>query len=246
MPWSFSSLGSRIRLWLRDYDRMQSAAVVLLYIQIGCSLVGSLGALYNGVLLSNLAVALFALVAIENNSQSLGRTYAALLALAILVDIIWFCLFSHEIWNISSSKENLSRAVIFSVRLTLCMQIISIFARWCSGFLWVQMYRLGVSLVDSSAYREADSDSKNSFLNPPVLEPCRQLSIADDFLGGSIYDPAYYSSLFEDGQEKKCPKEDGRLINLLKSGSSSASDMESSPSRRLQVSSERTSHSSKF
>lgn len=50
------------------------------------------------MLLVNLAVALFALVAIENNSQSLGRTYAALLALGILLDIMWLILFSREIW----------------------------------------------------------------------------------------------------------------------------------------------------
>lgn len=48
--------------------------------------------------LINLAIALFALVAIESSSQSLGRTYAVLLAAAILLDICWFILFSYEIW----------------------------------------------------------------------------------------------------------------------------------------------------
>lgn len=66
--------------------------------KIGCALIGSLGALYNGVLLANLVIALFALVAIESSSQSLGRTYAALLICAILLDISWFILFAHEIW----------------------------------------------------------------------------------------------------------------------------------------------------
>ena len=61
-------------------------------------MVGSLGALYNGVLLINLAIALFALVAIESNSQSLGRTYAVLLLCALLLDISWFILFTQEIW----------------------------------------------------------------------------------------------------------------------------------------------------
>ncbi|KAF8398615.1 hypothetical protein HHK36_017546 [Tetracentron sinense] len=93
-----SSLRTRIRSWLRDYDKIQAGAVILIYIQIGCALVGSLGALYNGVLMINLAIALFALVAIESSSQSLGRTYAALLLSAILLDILWFILFSNEIW----------------------------------------------------------------------------------------------------------------------------------------------------
>ncbi|RRT85030.1 hypothetical protein BHM03_00024079 [Ensete ventricosum] len=93
-----SSLRLRIQSWLRDYDSLQSVAVVLIYIQIGCALIGSLGALYNGVLLINLVVALFAIVAIESSSQSLGRTYAVLLFFSILLDIAWFILFSHTIW----------------------------------------------------------------------------------------------------------------------------------------------------
>lgn len=71
--------------------------------KIGCALVGSLGALYNGVLLVNLAIALFALVAIESSSQSLGRTYAVLLFSAIFLDISWFLLFAYDTWSLSSS-----------------------------------------------------------------------------------------------------------------------------------------------
>ncbi|CAK9165901.1 unnamed protein product [Ilex paraguariensis] len=93
-----SELRTQIQTWLRDYDRIQFLAVILIYIQIGCALIGSLGALYNGVLLTNLGIALFALVAIESSSQSLGRTYAVLLFCAILLDISWFILFTHEIW----------------------------------------------------------------------------------------------------------------------------------------------------
>ncbi|XP_026661211.2 uncharacterized protein LOC103709088 isoform X4 [Phoenix dactylifera] len=168
MPGFSSYLGSRIRSFLRDYDRLQSLAVILIYIQIGCALVGSLGALYNGVLLINLVVALFALVAIESSSQSLGRTYAVLLFFAILLDIAWFVLFSHTIWNITPDEK------------------------------------LGVSSVDGTAYHEADFDVRNSFLNPSTHEVDRQTSNSDDILGGSIYDPAYYSSLFEDAPDKSC------------------------------------------
>ncbi|KAA8550935.1 hypothetical protein F0562_002619 [Nyssa sinensis] len=93
-----SALWSQIQSWLRDYDKIQSFTMILIYVQIGCALVGSLGALYNGVLLINLAIALFALVAIESSSQRLGRTYAVLLFCAILLDILWFILFTHDIW----------------------------------------------------------------------------------------------------------------------------------------------------
>lgn len=194
-----SAFRTPIQTWLRDYDRIQSFAVILIYVQIGCALIGSLGALYNGVSLINLVIGLFALVAIESSSQSLGRTYAVLLFCAILVDISWFVLFSSEIWNISS--ELYGTFVIFSVKLTLSMQIIGFCVRLSSSLLWIQMYKLGVSYIDCSVPREADTDMRNSFLNPatPIT---RQPSNSDDALGGSVYDPAYYSSLFEDGKDE--------------------------------------------
>lgn len=63
------------------------------------------------------------------------------------------------------------------------------------------MYRLGVSYLETSVPREADADLRNSFLNPATPSIVRQPSGSDDVLGGSIYDPAYYSSLFEDGKD---------------------------------------------
>ncbi|KAL7199196.1 hypothetical protein ACSBR2_021476 [Camellia fascicularis] len=194
-----SALRSQIQSWLRDYDKIQYLAVIFIYIQIGCALIGSLGALYNGVLVIHLAISLFALVAIESSSQSLGRTYAVLLFCTILLDIFWFILFTHEIWNMSSVMYG--AFVIFSVKITLSMQIIGFLVRLLSSSLWVQMYRLGVSNVDSSAPREADFDMRNSFLSPATPAINRHSSDCDDVLGGSIYDPAYYSSLFEDGPD---------------------------------------------
>ncbi|OAY76201.1 hypothetical protein ACMD2_04563 [Ananas comosus] len=152
MPWSSSSLlCSRVRSWVRDYDRIQSLAVTLLYIQIGCALLGSLGALFNGVLLINLVVALFALVAIESSSQSLGRTYAVLLVCAIVLDISWFIFFSRTIWSIAPEKYGPLCA--FSVKLAL----------FCSSVLWIQMYRLGIPSFNS--IREEDFDVRENFLN---------------------------------------------------------------------------------
>ncbi|KAB2614175.1 hypothetical protein D8674_038891 [Pyrus ussuriensis x Pyrus communis] len=233
------SLRDRIQPWLRDYDRLQSLAVILLYIQIGCALVGSLGALYTGVLLINLAIALFALVAIESSSQSLGRTYAVLLVCAIFLDVIWFIslhsrnLVTFSIFSILHFNVciciymNLSRGsgsnttlYIFSVKLTLAMQIIGFSIRLSSSLLWIQIYRLGLSYVDTSATpREADFDLRNSFLSPTTPVVPRQTSDSSDAIGGTIYDPAYYSSLFEDGQGKYC------------SGNRSTSDVESSKAK---------------
>ncbi|KAG9142954.1 hypothetical protein Leryth_006234 [Lithospermum erythrorhizon] len=192
---------SQIEIWRRDYDRIQSLAIILIYVQIGCALIGSLGAFYNGVLLINLVIALFALVAIESSSQSLGRTYAVLLSCTIFLDLCWLILYSSEIWNIS--RQSYGASVIFSVKLTFTMQIVGFVVRLLSSLLWVEMYRLGASYVDTSGPREADADLRNSFLNPATLPTTnRHHSGSDDVLGSSIYYPAYDSSLLEDGKDE--------------------------------------------
>ncbi|KAE8657978.1 Ras GTPase-activating-like protein rng2 isoform 2 [Hibiscus syriacus] len=190
-----------VRNWihacLHDYDRLLDVAVILIYIQIGCSLIGSLGALYNGVSLMNLGIALFALVAISSSSQSLGRTYAVLLFCAIILDISWFILFPRDIWNMSSQSKGM--LFVFSLRLTLAMEILGSCVRFLSSLLWIQIYRLGASYVDSRANpREPDFDMRNSFLNPPTLPNSRQRSNSDsdDALG------SYYCPLFEDRHQR--------------------------------------------
>lgn len=57
------------------------------------------------------------------------------------------------------------------------------------------MYRLGVSNVDSAYPSIPDDDLRNSLLSPTTT------ANVDEALGGSIYDPAYYSSLFEDSHD---------------------------------------------
>lgn len=215
-----SELNTQIQTWLRDYDKIQSVAVILIYIQIGCSLIGSLGALYTGVSLVNLGIALFALVAIESSSQSLGRTYAVLLFSAILLDILWFILFTHEIWYMSSEIHG--KFAIISVKVTLIMQVIGFSVRSSSSLLWIQMYRLGSSLVDSTYPQDGDQDLRNSFINPATPSFVRPTSGSSDVLGGSIYDPVYYSSLFSDNQD------DGFLLegeNRFSSSGRSISDV---------------------
>ncbi|XP_071736540.1 uncharacterized protein [Rutidosis leptorrhynchoides] len=195
-----SEFKTQFQTWLRDYARIQSLAVIFIYIQIGCALIGSLGALYTGVCLIHLGIGLFALVAIESSSQRLGRTYAVLLFCAILLDILWFILFCHEIWYMSS--EYYGKFAIFSVKLTLIMQIGGCAVRSSSSLLWIQMYRLGSSLVDNTCPQDGDPDLRNSFINPATPLFTRPISGSEDVLGGSIYDPAYYSSLFSDIQDE--------------------------------------------
>lgn len=101
------------------------------------------------------------------------------------------------------SSEKYGTFFIFSVKLTLAMQIIGFSVRFSSSLLWIQIYRLGASYLDASVPREADYDLRNSFLSPVTSAVARQSSGSDEVLGGSIYDPAYYSSLFEDGRENK-------------------------------------------
>ena len=101
------------------------------------------------------------------------------------------------------SSDYYGTYVIFSVKLTLVMQTIGFTVRLSSSLLWIQIYRLGVSYVDTTSSREADFDLRNSFLSPATPAVVREPSDSDDILGGSIYDPAYFSTLFE-GQESRC------------------------------------------
>lgn len=102
--------------------------------------------------------------------------------------------------NISS--DDYAKFFIFSVKLTLAMQIVGFIVRLSSSLLWIQIYRLGASYVDTAS-RAADFDLRSSFLSPVTPAVARQISNSNEILGGSIYDPAYYSSLFEDSQENK-------------------------------------------
>ncbi|KAI4368562.1 hypothetical protein MLD38_017106 [Melastoma candidum] len=194
-----STLRDRLLPWLLDYDRLQYFAVILIYIQIGCALVGSLGAMYNGVQLINLSISLFALVAIESSSQNLGRTYAVLLFLAILLDFCWFILFARDIWNLSS--ETYGSFLNFSEKLTMAMQILGCTVRLSSSFIWVQIYRLGASYAITMVPQESDSDLRNRFINLAPPASVRQSSETEDAIGGSMYDPAYFTSLFGDNRE---------------------------------------------
>ena len=102
------------------------------------------------------------------------------------------------------STEDYTSFFVFSVKLTMAMQIVGFAVRLSSSLLWIQIYRLGASYVDTAS-RTADLDLRNSFLSPAAVTPAvvRQHSGSNEILGGSIYDPPYYSSLFEDGQENK-------------------------------------------
>lgn len=86
----------------------------------------------------------------------------------------------------------------------LAMQICGFSVRLSSSFLWIQIYRLGASRVDSTYSHEVDSDLRSSFLSPVTPATARQGPDPDEILGGSIYDPTYYSSLFEEGQDSGC------------------------------------------
>ncbi|KAI3989987.1 hypothetical protein MKX01_003690 [Papaver californicum] len=205
-----SSLRSRIQSWFHDYDNLQSLlsfsftfkysfTLFISQIRISCALIGSLGALFNGVTLVNFVIELLSLIAIESSSQRLGRTYAILLCCGILLNISWFILFPNHTWNISSKMYGLY--FIFSLRLALWMQIAAFSIRLFSSLLWFQMYRLGPS--------STDFDVRNSFMNPSVSAIGRQSSISSTISGFPLSDTAYYSVLFEDAQENGGMKNTG-------------------------------------
>ncbi|KAL5196710.1 hypothetical protein ABZP36_000222 [Zizania latifolia] len=117
-------------------------------------------------------------------------------------------------------EEKYGQLFVFSLKLALWMQIIGFSVRFLSSFIWIQMYRLGVS-SSTPTYHEANYDGRNSFLSPRS-NSVRRNSMADDILGGSIYDPAYYSSLFEDVRNNTCNHQGDKQSGGNDSGSTSA------------------------
>ncbi|CAI5519744.1 unnamed protein product [Closterium sp. Naga37s-1] len=67
-------------------------------LQAFIGLLGTVGPTYTGVIVADVGVALFGLVAIASGYQALGRTYAALLLLMLLLDSLWLTLFAPHIW----------------------------------------------------------------------------------------------------------------------------------------------------
>ncbi|KAK4409268.1 E3 ubiquitin-protein ligase RING1 [Sesamum angolense] len=106
-----------------------------------------------------------------------------------------------KLWHLPS--EMYGTFVSISVKLMLGMQIIGFSVRLSSSLLWMQMYRLGASYIDNLIPRDTDVDLRNSFLSPATPSIVRHLSGSD--VGGSRYDSAYYTSLFEDGKDDAFP-----------------------------------------
>ncbi|KAI0501786.1 hypothetical protein KFK09_016731 [Dendrobium nobile] len=216
----FRSLGPRLRLWLRDHGSLQGLAILLLYVQIGCSMIGSLGALFNGILLVNMVAALFAIVAMESSSQILVRTYGVLLSCMIFLDAAWFVFFSGTIWNFTYN-ENKDPFYVFSLRLSFSMQIMGFSVRILSSLLWIQMYRLGPSNGDSVSYHEAFY--RRSFLNPPTEDMARQCS--DNIFGSYVRIASPYTPLFDDAQDKGNASEGEKQSNFCNGVLLSASEV---------------------
>lgn len=89
------------------------------------------------------------------------------------------------------------------------MQITGFTMRFVSAFLWLQMYRLGSDhgCIYSHIDVEARVGSLGISSSASSSRTTRQSSISDEVLGGSIYNPAYYSSLFSSLDEGHSFKE---------------------------------------
>lgn len=84
---------------------------------------------------------------------------------------------------------------VFSVKLTMAMQIIGLSTRFFSLFLWIQIYRLGASNVIHRVSPEAvvedceAADVGSSLLSPKPYETLEQCSDSNINPVDSIYDP---------------------------------------------------------
>ena len=145
MPCYYSSLGSRIRSWLRDYDRIQDLAVVLIYIQVSGSLPKSLGFLHCIIFLLSL---LINSISVYGMMLDFELSFVRLQRFPFWFDFNWihfiFCclelqIFHHNWW----------------CHFHLCI-VLSLFQLWCSSMRLFDLFdeflsRLAVLWLDLSA-----------------------------------------------------------------------------------------------
>ncbi|GJP36350.1 hypothetical protein CLOM_g20866 [Closterium sp. NIES-68] len=218
--------------WLDSYEDVQNAALTLLYLQVFIGLLGVVGPTYTGVLVADVVVALFGLVAVASGYQALGRTYALLLPLMLLLDTLWLALFAPHIWS-TELTDPWSRhpLVAAAVLLELACHCLTFALRLLSALLWLQMLRLGLAeqglgmAVPSSevhsylAHYDALAPYRPDTLAPyrpptsatPDLSPTavRQRSVSDEFLGSSIFHPSSFATLFQSDHLHNYLSEDG-------------------------------------
>ena len=96
-------------------------------------------------------------------------------------------------------ETQLGKFGAFSVRLMFWMQVTGSVLRFLSSFLWCQMYRLGAISGTSETLQPVDFDARNSILESYNLGNVRlgDDTFESEAIGGSIYDRAAFSSLFE-------------------------------------------------
>lgn len=109
-----------------------------------------------------------------------------------------------------SDVSSLGKFGAFSVKLVFWMQVTGCVLRVVSSSLWIQMYRLGAAIDTADLYLPIDFDNRIgnfSSLNPGSPSPVantRTMSMSDEVLGGSIYNPAVYSSILQSFNEDTC------------------------------------------
>ncbi|CAI5464102.1 unnamed protein product, partial [Closterium sp. Yama58-4] len=208
--------------WLDSYEDVQNAALTLLYLQAFIGLLGTVGPTYTGVIVADVGVALFGLVAIASGYQALGRTYAALLLLMLLLDSLWLALFAPHIWSTElTSPWRQHPLVAAAVLLELTCHSLTFALRLLSALLWLQMLRLG--LADSRGGTAVPSSEVHAYLPAydslgpyhaavtPDLSPTagRERAVSDEFVGSAIFHPSAFATLFQSDQLLNYLSEDG-------------------------------------
>ncbi|CAI5989344.1 unnamed protein product [Closterium sp. NIES-64] len=212
----------------KRYEDVQNAALTLLYLQAFIGLLGTVGPTYTGVIVADVGVALFGLVAVASGYQALGRTYAALLMLMLLLDSLWLALFAPHIWSEElTAPWRQHPLVALAVLLELTCHSLTFTLRLLSALLWLQMLRLG--LADSREPTPVPTSEVHAYLPAydslgpyrpassatPDLSPTagRERAVGDEFVGSAIFHPSAFATLFQS---------DTLLNYLSEDGSSSA------------------------
>lgn len=107
-----------------------------------------------------------------------------------------------DFWN----DTQLGKFGALSVKLTFWMQVSGSGLRLISSFLWCQMYRLGTDSETLGPQGPVDFGRRTPiFASFNLDDPTLGDDTESEVLGGSIYDTATFSSLFENFSRQDYP-----------------------------------------
>ncbi|GBG83841.1 hypothetical protein CBR_g37640 [Chara braunii] len=108
----------------------------------------------------------------------------------LVLDVVWLMAFSSEIRNVEQIEDiKLGKRTLWSIELGWWLELLGFLVRCVSAVLWWKMWMIG-SQNEEASYSPVGFDQRRT--TSPEDSPRN----SGEVLGGSIYNPTLYASVF--------------------------------------------------